>query len=505
MPRSSGLPDISDTNGSEIGASAWFDNSMGRLFALSVAAALLFLMIFVYLPSPNSDAVAGEASGPSRNSEAFIGLKDGNGYYTYGDAGHWVMLITMGQSNAAGAANDDDPDDPRYGTAAVYPEHAFMFSGGVRRYASSRGDQALVPLAENKGTSGTAASSWAAHLIRDLEAKTGARPKVLAFVAAIGASDLDVLSRGGQPNSYQAMLDGVDDGLVAIRAKGGKRMTVVVSFRQGEGEVAVPLYQRRAALRAFIRSLRADIAERTGQTEPVIVLLSQTASIRFLADAPELPYTNPKSPQYPKLWNNQYGRLAPLEMDHNGELTFAGPMYPFPYILGPKADYKVHLSNRGQNYIGQQDARATLNELFGQGWRGLRLMPETLRWVSSRILRIDADTPGILILDTSNIVISTKNLVNGTGIEAYSEAFAVPPFVARVSGRTLELIFTDPPVGPFKLGIAIGTNADVNLDGPLTGARSILRSSIASENIFDKTMQYDWCPATLINVPRGPG
>ncbi|MDQ5354455.1 hypothetical protein RCE20_27945, partial [Klebsiella pneumoniae] len=84
----------------------------------------------------------------------------------------------------------------------IYPDNAFMLSGGVRRTGTR--STTLVPLVEAvSGTDKeTAASGLANTFIRDMAAATGVMPRTLSIVCAQSGQAYEYQKRGNQVYQY---------------------------------------------------------------------------------------------------------------------------------------------------------------------------------------------------------------------------------------------------------------------------------------------------------------
>ncbi|MCL8249746.1 hypothetical protein M9Y49_28440, partial [Klebsiella pneumoniae] len=183
------------------------------------------------------------------------------------------IFVTAGQSNARGYC--PDADQAIVAATPVYPEHAFMLSGGVRRTGTR--STTLVPLVEAvSGTDKeTAASGLANTFIRDMAAATGVMPRTLSIVCAQSGQAYEYQKRGNQV--YQYLLDSIEDCVTACKARGWLPIVLCVDWMQGESDedwsgLREGMYESR--MRQYQRQITSDIIARTGQNEPPIIAIT---------------------------------------------------------------------------------------------------------------------------------------------------------------------------------------------------------------------------------------
>ncbi|HGF9181705.1 TPA: sialate O-acetylesterase, partial [Klebsiella pneumoniae] len=142
------------------------------------------------------------------------------------------IFVTAGQSNARGYC--PDADQTIVAATPVYPDNAFMLSGGVRRTGTR--STTLVPLVEAvSGTDKeTAASGLANTFIRDMAAATGIMPRTLSIVCAQSGRAYEYQKRGNQV--YQYLLDSIEDCVTACKARGWLPIVLCIDWMQGESD-----------------------------------------------------------------------------------------------------------------------------------------------------------------------------------------------------------------------------------------------------------------------------
>ncbi|HDE1138787.1 TPA: hypothetical protein PCB56_005353, partial [Klebsiella pneumoniae] len=184
------------------------------------------------------------------------------------------IFVTAGQSNARGYC--PDADQTIVAATPVYPDNAFMLSGGVRRTGTR--STTLVPLVEAaSGTDKeTAASGLANTFIRDMAAATGIMPRTLSIVCAQSGQAYEYQKRGNQV--YQYLLDSIEDCVTACKARGWLPIVLCIDWMQGESDedwsgLREGMYESR--LHQYQRQAISDIMARTGQNEPPIIAQTQ--------------------------------------------------------------------------------------------------------------------------------------------------------------------------------------------------------------------------------------
>ncbi|MFY9350388.1 MAG: sialate O-acetylesterase [Sphingobium sp.] len=389
------------------------------------------------------------------------------------------VFVGLGQSNQQGY---NAVGGELVGDAPIYPDNALMLSGGVRRAAGARGTS-LVSLVEASDgpLQSTAMSGWVNHFIRDHEAGLGFNPTVVGFVAAIGGLPYMGLKRG--TSAYSAFCEGLEDCVRLLRQRGFWRIVAVIDWMQGETDTSdianMTATRYQSQLKQLARQLADDVTARTGNTETPVLFVDQIA-MTVGGD----PWTMPV-------------RQAQVAIDGWDNIRQAGPIYCYPHVDDEMA---LHLTSAGQTRRGQQLARATLEEVLGSGWRGIR--PIEAAFISATQIRIDFDAQTApIVLDTSGAVIATAG--NATHGFRFRDGSGAPPAISGVAAAGLSVTITlaAPPTGPRpQIGYAIERNAGSADGGPLTGARGTLRDSSAHESLYGDADQSNWCPAFILDV-----
>ncbi|EOE3719015.1 sialate O-acetylesterase [Klebsiella pneumoniae] len=393
------------------------------------------------------------------------------------------IFVTAGQSNARGYC--PDADQTIVAATPIYPDNAFMLSGGVRRTGTR--STTLVPLVEAvSGTDKeTAASGLANTFIRDMAAATGVMPRTLSIVCAQSGQAYEYQKRGNQV--YQYLLDSIEDCVTACRARGWLPIVLCVDWMQGESDedwsgLREGMYESR--MRQYQRQITSDIIARTGQNEPPIIAITQ------------LGYVNDGHGAF----TGQYARLASTRLHGKEQFRLVNSLYQYDFISDG-----LHLTCAGQNRRGAAVARALIQEWFTSGWYGM--VPTSFVWNSPTQIQINVPAYTNLVLDTTTI--NTSGLAN-YGF-SYTDESASPPAISSVAissdGKGVLINLASAPTGRFgrvsyaTVENAIQSGATVKPSGRTLGARGCVRSSAGITWVYDTSVTlYDWLPAFRINV-----
>ncbi|MFN2994410.1 hypothetical protein [Serratia plymuthica] len=402
------------------------------------------------------------------------------------------IIPTWGQSLAQGWS--DQRNDILIATESLYPENCWMFKSerGVGKENPNRLEYPIMdlePLRDtiNGGWQETAASSIAAHIVHEIEERTGHRIRTISYVAAEGGKPYMDLTKG--TTSWKKLIQGLVDARNICIKKGWRPILLAVDVMAGESDseyekvpnMSTERYKRQ--LLQFDINIQSEAKRIFKQTSTVPIIVSQSA------------YT----PTSRELWD-QPVRQAQYISDGIGNIRLCGPIFNLP-----SAD-QIHINSLGQNRRGQMVARAIIWEYFSTGWCGIRCVD--YKWVTGNILHLIHEVPcPPLILDTSNEIIKTEGLGPGLGyiFDDYSET---PPTIIRVaivSDKIVEIELSRVPLGTscrIGCGIKRNDNNTNNQDGPVQGARSVLRDSTAHISIYENIAHANWCPSYIMSVNR---
>ncbi|EOJ7074973.1 TPA: sialate O-acetylesterase [Escherichia coli] len=393
------------------------------------------------------------------------------------------IFVTAGQSNARGYC--PDADQTIVAATPIYPDNAFMLSGGVRRTGTR--STTLVPLVEAvSGTDKeTAASGLANTFIRDMAAATGIMPRTLSIVCAQSGQAYEYQKRGNQV--YQYLLDSIEDCVTACKAKGWLPIVLCVDWMQGESDenwsgLREGMYESR--LHQYQRQAISDIMARTGQNEPPIIAQTQIG------------YVNDNHGAF----TGQYVRMSVNKLHGHEQFRCVNTLYQYDFISDG-----LHLTCAAQNKRGAAVARAIIQEWFTSGWYGM--VPSGFVWNSPTQIQINVPSYTNLTIDTTTI--STDGLAN-YGFN-YTDESASPPAISSVAissdGKGVLINLASAPTGRFgrvsyaTVENSLQSGASVKPSGRTLGARGCIRSSSGITWVYDTSVTlYDWLPAFRINV-----
>ncbi|KAB5494622.1 hypothetical protein F8564_19635 [Serratia sp. RJAL6] len=402
------------------------------------------------------------------------------------------IIPIWGQSLAQGWS--DQRNDTLIANTPLYPDNCWMFKSerGEGKENPNRPEYSvmdLAPLKEsiNGGWQETAASSTAAHLVYEIENKTGHRIRTLSYVSAEGGKAYMDLTKG--TSSWTKLTQGLVDARNICIKKGWKPVLLAIDVMAGESDseemkvpnMSVERYKRQ--LQQFDRNIQAEALRIFNQKSRVPIIISQIAYTPITRD----------------IWD-QPVRQAQYSSDGIGNLRLCGPIYHLP-----SAD-PIHINSLGQNRRGQMVARAIVWECFATGWHSIRCTGYT--WITERILHLIHEVPcAPLVLDTSDEIIKTEGLGAGLGY-VFDDYTSTPPQIVRVSifaPTIVEIELSSPPQNlscRIGCGIKGNENNETNQSGPAAGARSVLRDSSEHISLYEGITHANWCPSYVIPVNR---
>jgi hypothetical protein len=405
------------------------------------------------------------------------------------------IFIWMGQSNVDG--ENQNAADALISDTPIYPNNALMLDAGPRTATAQFGSGALVPLIENEANRGggadrqreTPVSGKVNHFIRDWNTAWGDLPTVVGMSIAIGGIPYNGNKKG--TFAFGSMATDLAKVVKELRVRGFTDIRTVIDWAGGEGDEALAgmtVERMEGQLRQLRRDAGDIIRRITGEVSDPLVVMIQPSFM--------MPGASP--------WD-QPVRQALVNLDREDGFVLAGPAYQYPMtgsaVLG---DTHIHRGNLGKYSTGQQCARATMAELLGATWHGLKAL--TARWsnAAGNQITINCNSMGTALVEDLSGAIATDGLANkGFLFDDGSEA---PPTIVSVvlSGLSIIINLSAKPVGPdCKIGYALLRNADqYDADGPVYGARGTIRDNAAHVRIYDGAPQYDWLPAFILRLNR---
>ncbi len=315
---------------------------------------------------------------------------------------------------------------------------------------------------------------------REVEAATGRRITTLTIVAAQGAQAYAGLKRG-QP-AWTAMLEALDQAVRLCRAQGLIPIVTAGAWLGSEGDADTAMTTATTVerqMQQLARQFAADVQIRTGQSEPAVMLVCQAA------------YTPAAD-----VWMRPVQEGA-VRADGRDGIRLVGPHYQHPYSDA------IHMDCRGYNRMGQDLARAELAEWFGTGARAIR--PENAYWASATEIIVHFDAPTYpMVIDTSGDQVDTTGLTASAGF-VFDDRSGAAPAIAAVAvdtDRSLKITLASAPTGASaRLGYAIQRTSGTS-DGPVTGARGLVRDSTSLASLYDAVPARNWCPAFILEIGK---
>ncbi|MGE6693360.1 sialate O-acetylesterase [Sphingobium limneticum] len=402
------------------------------------------------------------------------------------------IFVLMGQSNADG--ENQNAADALISGAATYPAFALMLEGGPR-IVSATHNATLVPLIENVTNQGggvdrqreTATSGWVNHFVRDYHAAWDEYPTVVGMSVAIGGRGVIGNKQGTE--AFDRLHEGVTNAATALRAQGYSDIRTVVGWIGGESDTNTA-QMTGDEFKGLMRQLRrqaGDMIRRiTGELSDPLFMMVQPSNA--LSD----PWTQPV-------------RQALVELDGEDGFVLAGPAYHYTMTGSANpADYHIHRNNMGKYSTGQQLARATMAEMLGATWHGLK--PLTARWgnAAGTQIVIDCNSMGTALVEDTSGAISTAGLATKGFL--FDDGSGAPPAISSValSGLSIMITLAAKPVGPdCKIGYALARNAgETEQDGPVLGARGTIRDNAAHVRLSDNSNQFCWLPAFILRLSK---
>jgi hypothetical protein len=234
---------------------------------------------------------------------------------------------------------------------------------------------------------------------------------------------------------------------------------------------------------ALQKYLDTEIRNRTGQAEPVVLVMSQTRSASHVLDS------------------EPFIAMAQLDADGLAGIRLAAPMYKYG-----RSDMG-HLDIIGENRQGQACERAFLAECYGQGWAPVR--PVHWMWNSPAQIDIQFHVPvGPLVLDTQGDV-DVKVTPTVKGFD-FLDGTPAPPRIVDVSlvpgsedTVRIQLAASSKGTHP-RIGYAIHKNDAASPADCVEGARGCVRDSANHVSLYDQHVNHNWCAMFAIDLPPLP-
>lgn len=303
-----------------------------------------------------------------------------------------------------------------------------------------------------------------------------ALPSTTALAVAgcgIGATTIAQLSKGTTP--YSNLLRVVRRTFVLAKMNGWAFKVPAIAFKQGESNSTSSQASYYAAIVQLQSDLTTDIQGITGQSEQVVIVLTQHTSWG--------------------LFGATQGTVAKAQQQ--AALAFptkfinAGPDYSIPH-----ATDKVHLTNVGYYRVGELIGRALADSMGANV--GLSLYPTSAVRTGTNVLVTFHVPTTSIVLDTSTWPdagnMGIRWIDNGDGNAPVIQSVTV----TAANQLTVALDVAPTGTGP-KLGFGdlttSGTGSDIGV-----GPRTNIRDSSADVSAYDAAPLRNWCVVSDINV-----
>lgn len=400
-----------------------------------------------------------------------------------------LCIPFFGQSLSEGF-NGNATGDDAFTTTAPYPDNAFMPSVGAYLRGSGARFSSLVALKESDPfpfIHETQATSFAQHLLADLQTLAGRMPRLLTFNASVGGNTWQQLMPGSL--AWTLLMNAVADSVAIAVAQKRRLVVPAIICNIGESNLNVSKTQSAAftaMLRNASRQLNRDIKAITGQTEDVVMMVWGII------------YSD----------NGQYGENHIFDAFSRLDdplIRVIGPHYAMPM------SDEIHHDSMGYYRMGKVAARAVRDEIFGPGFSPLRLVSSG--WLSSTKFRLTFNVPvAPLVLDISGADVSVPlaGTTNGWAGSRYGfEADDGSGNAIDLSAATFAVVTPSGGYPAVSIDVTLGsapTAKDVWISyawhadgdnpgesGPLVGPRGCLRDSASIVSIEDGHVDRNWC------------
>lgn len=391
-------------------------------------------------------------------------------------------FIDTGQSNAI---SQNKQNDAVLSDVPVYPDNALMFDGIGPWRTNEQSINTTIALVEyDRGNqSETCISGWLNHFIRDFNLAAGYMPTCLGWV--VGEGGKSYAERLPGSTAGRVFTQSLKDFVSIAISKNLRPIVYAISITAGEDEVATGVAKNSylSQLKKEARDKIDEVMRVTKQKETPIIFVSQTGAVNVDDD-----YYQPV-------------RLAQLEIDGFNSIRTVGPDYQYPRAEAYEGNGNIHFNCTGQNWRGQNLAKATIRECFSIGNNVLKPTGQ-IKWISSSIIEIEFE-PNIepLVLDETIIDTETDPLDN-YGFKFKDDTESTPQItnVTISNSRFVRIELSQEPIGKQKTISYAMNPTTLGKFGPVYGARGCLRDSSEHINMYDSSVQHEWCCAFTINI-----
>jgi hypothetical protein len=357
----------------------------------------------------------------------------------------WAGIIGTGQSLAVG----------QYGTpvkATTQPYHNLKMSTGTAQWPLDAGDSSfkMVALIEPIGRASTSYPSSYPTNIAGETPHTAMGDQITALVMASAGRDyvnvhgefgengqcLTYLVKnapqvGVNGHAYQGTL--VETQAITRLAQAAGRTYGVAALTGTHGECDAGNTSYESQLYGLLTSYDTDIAALTGQTQKILMIVSQQNA------------TNDRSASTLAQWK--------IGVDHPGDAVCSGPKYQYPYYTDG-----THLVTDGYEQLGEKYGQIYYQRVVvGQSWQPLQ--PTGVDRTGTRVINVHYHVPvAPLVWDTALVAPNANSTAwhAGKGFEVRANNSAVTISQVAISGDTVQITCaSDLPTSGVVVGYAM--------------------------------------------------
>lgn len=387
----------------------------------------------------------------------------------------YIGIVHLGQSLCLG----------QLGTPTLSTTQPFTNQTLANNINGTVGTGALTALIE--GTQESPASSAANNATWLSPAQSW---RFISTKHCFGGTAYSGLKKGGTGTAYVRSMDAVNTSKANATAQGKTYKTLVLINTHGEADYVnganAATYQ--GYLQQWYDDYNGDIKAATGQSENVVMLVSQMASWPNYAPAYTTPTTGCSG--YDCTPSTTIGQLY-ASRSYHGKIFLAGPKYQFTYSDG------THLTNSGYRQLGGL-LGYVLNQVVRLGVDWHPVSPRSITMAGTTITAKFFVPSGTLVFDTTAVSEPSGTYRGFKFVQTGGSTINITN--ASISGDTITFTLSGTPDGTNpRLAYAYSAPTGSN-GGPTTGPRGNLRDSVGFQTLSDGT-QYHWGVTFIEGIP----
>lgn len=402
------------------------------------------------------------------------------------DAAYTLVVIKEGQSNED-AVNPDGADPINYTARPVDIPTGYVLMPSVGTRPEGSRFTTLVDMYEDAAKANTRESSLSSlcyTLHRQIFDTFGIRVRIIGYVAAQTAQDIEELGRGSTyaANSRAALAD------IGTICKGnGWKPEVVRTMTQGEADSGLDYGTYFGRKETEHRQDQDDIKRILGTSEEVLLFNFQ-------------PYAGNTRDVVNANWVGIEPPLAIADLpSRNPAFRCSGPIFG----LGHSSD-GLHLSCDGQVHKGVLEANAIYKELFGTGWVDWEHTGTI--WRSNQQVELTLSAPTAdLVLGDATVDMTGNPSVSGFIAHDRNQnevAISTVSIVADDRGvsNIVRIDFTNPVARDTFIEMGRRKNDAATDGGPTQGGRHELRTTATLTCPITAATLYERAPCMSFSV-----